>query len=388
MRKRMNAQETTETLNEQEGTENQTQGKGLLQRWRNADPVRRFTWTLITLIVLLFIWYIAADRVAPWTDQARVQGWIVPITPKVSGKVKEVTVFQDQEVKAGDLLAVIDPVPYELALRRAEAALTLAGQDIGAATATVETASAGVVESKAKLDEYEVQLARLESLSSKGAISKAQLDSARAERDKASAQLRKARAELEKAKQELGIQGEENPRMKDALATLGQAQIDLNETKIKAPADGGITNLKIDKGYYAKAGSPLMTFAAFDDVWIQANFRENSVGNIRIGDPVDIILDMLPGRIIKGTVTSKAFAVKQPTGGMTGDVISVKGNSGWLRDAQRFPVLIKFDDESAYGYRMSGGQADVQVYTQESNWLMNGLGWLWIRFLSLMSYVY
>lgn len=384
----MSENNTSDTGVAQEAVDEQKQSKGLLDRWRNADPVRRFTWTLITLIVLLFFWYIAADRVAPWTDQARVQGWIVPISPKVSGKVKEVTVVQDQEVKAGDLLAVIDPVPYELALQRAEAAVTLAGQDIGAATAAVETAVAGVVEAKAKLDEYEVQLARLESIGKKGAISKAQLDSARAEREKASAQLSKARGELERAKQALGIQGDENPRMKDALAALGQAQIDLKGTKIKAPADGGITNLKIDKGYYAKAGSPLMTFVAFDDVWIQANFRENSVGNIQVGDPVDISLDMLPGRILKGTVTSKAFAVKQPTGGMTGDVISVKGSSGWLRDAQRFPVLIKFDDESGYGYRMSGGQADVQVYTQESNWLMNGLGWLWIRFMSLMSYVY
>ena len=384
----MGEKQDSDTTEAKEHVEEQSQGKGLLVKWRNADPVRRFTWTLITIIVLLFIWYIAADRVAPWTDQARVQAWIVPIAPKVSGKVKEVAVAQDQEVKAGDLLAKLDPVPYQLALQRAEAALAIAGQDVGAATATVETASAGVVEAKAKLDEYEVQLARLEAVSKKGAISKAQLDSARAEREKASAQLSRARAQLEKAKQELGIQGEDNPRMKDALAALGQAQIDLKETEIRAPTDGGITNLKIDKGYYAKAGSPLMTFVAFDDVWIQANFRENSVANIRIGDPVDIILDMLPGRVLKGTVTSKGFAVKQPTGGMTGDVISVKGGGGWLRDAQRFPVSIKFDDDSAYGYRFAGGQADVQVYTQESNQLLNGLGWLWIRFLSLMSYVY
>ena len=88
----MNAKETTEQVTEQDNTDNETQGKGLADKRRKADPVRHFTWTLITLIVLLFIWYIAADRVAPWTDQARVQAWIVPIAPKVSGKVKEVAV--------------------------------------------------------------------------------------------------------------------------------------------------------------------------------------------------------------------------------------------------------------------------------------------------------
>ncbi|NOR42806.1 MAG: biotin/lipoyl-binding protein, partial [Gammaproteobacteria bacterium] len=291
----MSEQEASDAMATQQGNENVSRGKGMMDKWRMADPVVRFTWTVITLIVVLFIWYVVADRIAPWTDQARVDAWIVPISPKVSGKVIKVTVEQDQEVKAGDLLAMIDPLPYELSLQRAEAALAIAGQSVGAATATVETAMAGVIEAKARLKEYEVQLARLEIVSKKGVISKAELDSARAERERAGAQLRKARAELEKAKQELGIQGENNPRLRDALAALGQAQIDLNETKIYAPADGGITNLKIDKGYYAKIGAPLMTFVAFDDVWIKANFRENSVGNIQKGDAVEIVLDMLPG---------------------------------------------------------------------------------------------
>ncbi len=353
-----------------------------------ADPVRRFVWILIALIVVLFTWYVAADRVAPWTDQARVQSWVIPITPKVSGKVTKVAVVKDQVVKAGDLLAKIDPEKYELAVLRAEAALEIAGQSVGAATASVNTAQATLVETKAKLQEYEVQVARIESVEKKGAVSKAVADSARAERAKARAQVGRAEAELDKAKQELGVEGNNNPKVREALAALRQARIDLTDTTIIAPTNGGITNLKIDKGYYAKAGVPLMTFVAFDDVWLQANFRENSVANIQIGDPAEIVLDMMPGKIFKGTVSSRGFAVKPPSYGAAGEAVTVKAHSGWLRDAQRFPVTIQFDDENAAGYRFVGGQADVQIYSQQSNPVLNGLGWLWIRLLSWLSYAY
>jgi hypothetical protein len=69
-----------------------------------------------------------------------------------------------------------------------------------------------------------------------------------------------------------------------------------------------------------------------------------------------------------------------------GGLATIKGDAGWLRDAQRFPVIIKFTDDESAGLRRIGGQADVQIYGD--NWLLNGLGWLWIRFMSLMSYVY
>jgi multidrug resistance efflux pump len=260
---------------------------------KQRDPVSRYTRLLLAVVLVLFIWYVWADRVAPWTDQARVQGWVVPISPKVSGKVKKIAILHDEEVKAGDLLAKIDPEKYELAVQRAEANLEVAGQEIGAGTASVNTAQANLVEAKAKRDEYELQVARIEAVEKKGAISTAEADSARAEREKARAQVASAEAELEKAKSELGSDGEKNPKIRDALAVLKQARIDLADTEIRAPTDGGITNLKIATGYYAKAGTPLMTFVSFSDVWIQANLRENSVSTIRAGDPVDIALESL-----------------------------------------------------------------------------------------------
>jgi multidrug resistance efflux pump len=130
-----------------------------------------------------------------------------------------------------------------------------------------------------------------------------------------------------------------------------------------------------------------MTFIEFDNVWIQANMRENNIANIEPGDSVDIALDVAPGKVFKGKVSSVGFAVGSDHADQVGGLVTIESKSGWLRDAQRFPVIIVFDDERANGLRRLGGQADVLVYTG-NNWIINPLGWLYIRLLSLFSYVY
>jgi len=351
------------------------------------DPVKKITRIALIAIVIIFIWYVVADRLAPWTDQARVQAYVVPIVSQVSGRIIEVNVGKDQEVQQGDVLLRIDPSDYQLAVENAETNLELAGQDIGAGTASVSTAQAKVVEAIANLDHLKAQGRRVLELEEKQIYSKARGDKARAAVVKAEAQLDSAKAELEKAKQALGVEGSENPKIRSALANLKKAQIDLSRTTIVAPSHGGITNLKIDVGHFASAGVPLMTFIQIEDVWVKANLRENSIANIKPGTPVDIVLDSTPGTIFHGKVSSLGFAVSHEKGGAIGDLETIENNAGWLRDAQRFPVYITFDDDSARGKLRLGGQADVQFYST-GNWLINSLGWIWIRVLSWFSYIY
>jgi multidrug resistance efflux pump len=168
---------------------------------------------------------------------------------------------------------------------------------------------------------------------------------------------------------------------------LKQAQINLSETKLYAPSDGGITNLTVDEGFYAKSGTALMTFISGTDVWVKAYLRENSLSNLKIGDPVEILLDVAPGKIFKGEVSTIGYGVSQPSGGATGELETVQADSGWLRDAQRFPVIIKFSDDNSRGIRRHGGQADVQIYTGD-HFIVNTLGRIWIRLMSYLSYVY
>jgi multidrug resistance efflux pump len=351
------------------------------------DPVSKITKYVLIVVAILFIWYVVADRIAPWTDQARVQAYVIPVVPQVSGRVVEVDVVKDQVVEPGDVLLKIDSSDYQLAVETAEAALELAGQEIGAGTATVTTAQAKLVEAITNLEHAQTQSARVFELEKKNVMSKAEGDKARAVVKQARAQVDSARAELEKARQALGVQGEANPRIRSAIAELKKAQLDLSRTTLQAPSKGGITNLQIEEGYHASVGVPLMTFIEFDNVWIQANMRENNIANIKPGDPVDIALDVAPGRVFKGRVSSVGFAVENAATGEVGGLATVEGKSGWLRDAQRFPVIITFEDERAYGLRRLGGQADVLVYTS-NNWIINPLGWLYIRLLSWLSYVY
>ena len=130
-----------------------------------------------------------------------------------------------------------------------------------------------------------------------------------------------------------------------------------------------------------------MTFIEVENVWVKANLRENSIANVERGTPVDIILDSKPGTVFTGKVSSVGFAVSHEKGGAIGDLESIESSAGWLRDAQRFPVYIEFDDDSARGNLRLGGQADVQFYSTD-NWLLNGLGWIWIRLLSFLSFIY
>lgn len=353
------------------------------------DPVKRITKIVLIAVAFVFIWYVIADRHAPWSDQARVQTYVIPVVPQVSGRIIDVNVKKDQIVKAGEVLFRIDPSDYELAVETAESSLELAGQEIGAGVATVVTAQAQLVVAETNLEHIQAQSARVFELERKQVFSKSEGDKARAAIKQGKAQVRSAVAGLDKAKQALGAEGDNNPRIRSAMADLKKAQLDLSRTIVLAPSLGGITNLQVDVGFYANAGQPVMTFVEFDNIWLQVNLRENNLANIKMGDPVEISLDVQPGVIYSGTISSIGFAVNSSTPDAIGGLSSVEGTTGWLRDAQRFPVMITFDDLASMpkGTLRLGAQADVQVYTGK-NWFVNSMGWLWIRALSWLSYVY
>jgi len=125
------------------------------------DPVRKISKYILYVVIFLFVWYVFADRLAPWTDQARLQTYVIPIVSQVSGRVVEVNVDKDAIVHPGDILFKIDPADYELAVENAESSLELAGQEIGAGMASVTTAQAGVVTAETQLEHVKTQSARV-----------------------------------------------------------------------------------------------------------------------------------------------------------------------------------------------------------------------------------
>lgn len=351
----------------------------------STDPVGRATYIATVACAFLAFWYVVGDRVTPSTSQARVHGYTVPIVSQVSGLITRVDVAVNQLVVANQTLVHIDPETYTLAVNQAEIDLALAGQNVGADTANVASAQARLTKAQAELARVQRDMQRVIPLEARGILPKADADRARGVFEQSQATVEAARADLRGARAQLGEEGE-SLRIRAAIIALERAQIDLERTIIHAPSDGGVTNVRAEVGQYAATGQPLMTFISQRDVWIEAFLRENSIGNITPGNPVEIVLDVAPGKVFAGEVQSVGFAVSWDKSAPGGLAIASRP-SGWLRDPQRFPVVIKFSDDAAYGYRRGGGQADVIVYTGDG-WVMNGLGWLSIRFTALLSYLY
>ena len=354
---------------------------------QGADPVRRLVRRVALLCVVLFAWYVASDRFTPYSDQARVDGYVVPIVPEVSGRVIVVAVEINQLVDTGQLLLEIDPRDYQLAVADAEANLERSGQDIGTGTAEIAAAQARLADAKAQVELQRVQTERRIKLEGLGVSSATEADRARALLSGDKARLATAEANLQKAVEDLGDDGRMNTGVRSAMAALEKARDDLARTSLHAPSEGAMANVDIDVGQYATAGQPIMTFISASDAWVVVDLRENSLGHIEIGDEAEILLDVAPGRVFKGRVASIGHGVATGSRSELGALPTVSSQSGWLREPQRFPVIVRFSDQESQGLRRAGGQADVVIYTG-SNYLLNSLAWLWIRFVGILSFVY
>lgn len=353
------------------------------------DPVRKWTRILLILALLLMAWYLVADRVTPYTTQARVHALVVPIAPEVAGAVAEISVANNQLVSQGDTLFTIDPANYEIALENALANLQLAQQGEGASTANVDAAEASLGAARANLRRAEQDTERLQRIKEQdpGAISDRRLESSEASLDVAREQLVGAEAQLERARQDLGQSGADNSRIRQAQAAVDKARRDLGKTTVVAPSDGLVTNVRLERGKVAGTGSPAMTFVVTQDVWLQADLTENNLGNVDKGDRVEIVFDVMPGRVFKGTVRSVGFGVevdKAPLGSLP----TIRNNREWLRDAQRFPVDIEFEMPAADRRHLRvGAQASVIVFTDDG-WFFNTIAKLQLRVASLLTYAY
>jgi multidrug resistance efflux pump len=331
------------------------------------DPVRKWTLIILGLCVVLMGYYLIADRITPYTTQARVHAVVVPIAPEVSGTVTEVAVPSNQDVAAGDLLLTIDRSKYLLAVETAEANLQQARQATAVSTANVDAAGAQVETAKATLLRASQDASRLRRIKQEdpGAISDRRLEGAEATLSISQAQLEAAEATLEKALQDLGAEGDDNSRILQAQAALDAAHLDLSNTEVRARSDGIVTDVRVDRGNFANAGAALMTFLATRDIWVQ-----------------------LPGKVIKGTVRTTGLGVQVDSTPL-GSLPTIDNDREWLRDAQRFSVIIDFQlpsEKDRMGIRV-GAQASVIVYTG-GGFLFNTLGRIKMWLESIFTYVY
>ena len=355
---------------------------------KRADPLRRWTLVILVFCVLLFGWTLIADRLTPYTSDASVRTFVVRLRPEVSGKVIEVAVRDNQIVHTGDLVYRIDPAPFRIAVERAAAKLAAAGQAVGASTAAVDQAQAQLVQEIAQRDNVREQAARVFELVRVGVYAKSKGDQAQSELGTAEAQVQRAQASLEQARQALGPQGADNPQIREATAELEQARLDLARTTLLAPGDGVVSNLQLHIGQFATAGQPALTFLDARLIWLQAFLRENSLEYIAPGTRAEVVLDVLPGRVLPARVESVGWGVDEgDVDTMTGLPKTRQGTGGWLAPAQRFPVQLAFETVGGppHGVRYNA-RASVILYTGDHP-VFDALAWLWIRVISVLTYV-
>lgn len=352
---------------------------------------RRGAIIVLVLIVTSLAWYFVSDRLTPYTSQARVQAFVVPVAAEVSGKVLKVHVKNNDEVQPGQLLFDIDPTQYHIALQRSRSDYESVRLSVNASTASVEAAKASLQAAVASRVYAQQDATRLEQIFAQdpGALSVRRVQNAQANRLTAQSQEKKAEADLRKAQETAGESGDKNAQLSSARAAIEKAELDLKRTQVLAPTRGTVTDLRTDTGQFVQAGAPAMTLIAIHDLWINADMTENNLGNVKPGDKVAIVLDAMPGEVWKGRVRSVGTGISPGKQAQPGALPEVQNSRDWLRQAQRFPVAVEFDPserERLRGVRI-GGQADVLVYTGD-HVVMNWLAGVFIWMMSFFSYLY
>lgn len=263
------------------------------------------------------------------TDDAYVETTTISVAPKVSGEIVEVFIKDNQPVKAGDEIAKIDPVDYEIALAQESAKYErmLLNQ---------KNAKANLAASKSEISLAKKDLERYTKLYEEGAVSKQTLDSAQARYDSAQAKLTNA----EEAILSNGDNKVADADLKELKARKDKAEQNLKYTKIVAAQDGTIANRKVEKGMYVNVGTPLCVIVP-NNVWVVANFKENQLENMKPGQEVDIKIDAYPKHIFKGKVES----IQRSSGAKSSMFPPENAVGSFVKIVQRIPVKIVFTED-------------------------------------------
>ncbi|MBK6660123.1 MAG: HlyD family efflux transporter periplasmic adaptor subunit [Proteobacteria bacterium] len=324
-----------------------------------------------------YYWWVA--RFFEHTDDAYVAANVVEVTPQVTGTVVAVTVRDTDRVTAGQLLVELDPADTEIALQQAEAELARTLRQVRTVYAANETLAADIAVRRAELkraltdaDKAQGDLDTRAALVKSGAVGKEELKHAQAALATAEAVRNAASAAIAAAEERLsanqamteGVALEEHPEVQRAAARVREAYLAWARTRILAPVDGDIAKRAVQVGQRVQPGSNLLSVVPLEHVWVDANFKEVQLGDMRIGQPVTMHADMYGdtveyhGQVVGfGAGTGSAFALL-PAQNATGN---------WIKIVQRVPVRIELDSEQTKAHPLRVGLSmQVQVEVRDT----------------------
>ena len=338
------------------------------RQWFDDMPTQRKRSLLLVVVPALVVvigvllWATGGRYVG--TDNAYVKASRVQISSDIAGRVVQVDVHENQEVRQGDPLFRIDPEPLEIAIRGAEADLADARAQIEVQQAHARQKQEELLRAMNDAGFRERERDRQEALARRKVASAATLDSARNDLDAANRRVEELRQELSALLAAIGGSidqpVEKHPRYRAAQATLDKAKLDLKHAVIRAPAHGIISQIiNFRPGDYVTPGRPVFTLIETDMIWVEANMKETDLTHVRQGQHVDIKIDAYPGKTWSGTITSMnagtgaEFAILPPQNAV--------GN--WVKIVQRVPVQVSIEEVPQNLPLRLGMSAEIEIDT-------------------------
>lgn len=307
---------------------------------------RRLTWRRFLLIlgpVVLILagsfYYLTSGRYVS-TDDAYIKSRVLSVTATVPGQVVRVVVADNQPVKKGDVLIMIDPEPYRLKLDSAQADLARAIQNADALRATVRARQHDQAQAQANLLYAQREFDRQKPLVASGAVARNIND--RAERDLAVAQATLAsldqqiRSDLAQLGGSLDTPNEKIPNVMAAMAARDTAAYNLEHATITAGADGRVGTVSVRPGEYVQAGQALFPEISSEELWIEASVRETDLTYIREGQPATFTVDAYPGH----DFTAKVQSFSPATGSELSVLPAENATGNWVKIVQRLPIKL------------------------------------------------
>lgn len=326
-----------------------------------GNPARKKALTALSIVVLLGLAYGGFEylgaRHSEETDNAYVQGNVIQITPQVGGTVTAILADDTDFVKAGQALVKLDPADAKVALDQAEANLAQAVRQVRTLYANNGTLSAQVTLRESDIAKAQTEIARAtddlnrrQALAGNGAVSKEELNHAKSQLTSAQNALAAAQAGVAAAREQLssnqtlteGTNVEGHPSVVAASAKVREAYLALHRAELPAPVDGYVAKRTVQLGQRVAAGAPLMSIIPLNQVWVDANFKEVQLRNIRIGQPVKLTADLYGKKMeYKGTVAGLGAG----TGAAFSLLPAQNATGNWIKVVQRVPVRVMLDAE-------------------------------------------
>ncbi|EKM0526685.1 HlyD family secretion protein [Cronobacter turicensis] len=329
-------------------------GEGETRKRPGKKPLIILGIVVIIMVIGAIIWWFMTRNLET-TDDAFIDGDAVTVAPKVAGYVTELRVKDNQRVKKGDLLIVIDPRDATAQRDQAQAQLSLAESQLHQAQAQLalakvqypaqrDQAKAQVLRAQAELANARAEYQRQRGVDPR-ATSKQNIDAASAQLRSAEAGLANAQAQLDVAEQvQLQIRQQETnvearqSQVAQARAQLQTAELNLSYTEVRAPFDGYVTKRNVQNGTLVQAGSALFSIVS-PDIWVVANFKESQLERMRPGDKVEISVDAFPDLELQGHVES----IQQGSGSRFSAFPAENATGNFVKIVQRVPVKIVID---------------------------------------------